>query len=90
MVYMIGYDLNKAGKNYLGVIQAIKDSSTGIWMHYLESTWFIQSNLNAEKISNKIKSAADTDDCWIVCKVEKNYSGQLDSEAWPYLKAMFD
>lgn len=89
MVYEISYDLNKAGKNYDGVMEVIKAVSTGKWMHYLDSTWFIQSYLSAKSISDAIQKVADCDDCWIVCEITRQYYGRMNKDAWPCLESMF-
>ncbi|MEK4142133.1 hypothetical protein NST48_14350 [Paenibacillus sp. FSL M7-0547] len=84
-VYLISYDLNKAGKNYDGVYQAIKDSSTGVWWHYLDSTWIIKSNLTVKQVSDNIRAETDSDDHFIVIEVKNNKQGWLPKKAWDYL-----
>lgn len=59
--YIVAYDLNKKGKNYDGLIDAIKKIS-GAWCHALESTWFVTSNLTAMQILEKLRSQIDSDD----------------------------
>lgn len=58
---MIGYDLNKQGKNYDGLIKKIKDLSTN-WWHHLDSTWIVTSNLNTVAIRDALKPFLDSDD----------------------------
>lgn len=57
---LIGYDLNKAGKNYDGLITSIKDSPD--WWHYLDSTWLVKTNLTVEAMRNQLSPYIDNDD----------------------------
>ena len=92
MVYLITYDLNKTGKDYEGVYQAIKDASTGAWCHYWESSWLIRSNLaTADLVFAKIKPHLDTDDRCLVVEVKNNKQGWLTEKQWDYInKYIFD
>lgn len=87
MVYLIGYDLNKADKNYDGVYTAIKESSVNgaTWWHYLDSTWIIKSNLTVNQVSDKIKPETDENDRFLVIEVKNNKQGWLTQDAWDYL-----
>lgn len=86
MVYFITYDLNKAGKDYEGLYQAIKDASTGVWCHYWESSWLIRSNLiTADLVFTKIKPHLDQDDCCLVIEVKNNKQGWLTQKQWDYI-----
>lgn len=66
-VYMIGYDLNNKGKNYDGLIDAIKKIS-GVWCKALESTWFVKTNLTATEILQILRLQIDNDDELLVVK----------------------
>lgn len=84
--YLITYDLKKSGQNYNALYDAIKSASyNDTWMHYLDSTWIIKSNLSVQQVSDKIKQAVDDNDSFIVIEVVKNYQGWLPTEAWDYL-----
>ncbi len=86
MVYFITYDLNKAGKNYDGVYQAIKDASTGAWCHYWDSSWLIKSNYtSADSVFEKIKPHLDSDDRCLVIEVKNNKQGWLTKKQWDYI-----
>lgn len=52
--YLIGYDLNKPGKDYTRLIQAIKDAFPTRW-HELDSTWVVKTNLTAVQIRDRLK-----------------------------------
>ncbi len=86
MVYLISYDLNKSGQDYNSLYQAIKDSSSGQWWHYLDSTWIIKSYLSVQQVSDNIKSKMDGNDSLFVIEVKNNYSGWLPKDAWKYLR----
>ena len=58
--HVVSYDLSQPERNYAKVIDAIK-SFPG-WCHALESVWIIQSDLSAEDIRNRLKTALDADD----------------------------
>lgn len=86
MVYMITYDLNKSGKDYEGVYQAIKDASDGVWCHYWDSSWLIRSNLaTASAVFEKIQPHLDSDDACLVIEVKNNKQGWLTTKQWDYI-----
>jgi hypothetical protein len=87
MVFMISYDLNKAGKDYEGVFTGIKEASNGVWCHFLDSTWLIKSNFtSASDVFKKIQPYIDSDDRCLVFEVKGNYYGWMTDEQWAYIK----
>lgn len=87
MVYLVTYDLNKPGKDYTGLYQAIKDASDGNWWHYLDSTWLIRTqSSSANAVFQKIQPHLDSNDRCLVIEVTRNYQGWLDKDAWDYIK----
>ena len=84
--YLITYDLNKTGQDYDKVIQAIKDSSTGVWCSFWKSSYLIRSNLTANAIVDNIKPYLDTNDKLIVMEVTKKYQGWLTESEWKYIR----
>lgn len=64
MVYHISYDLNRPGKDYSGLYEAIK--KLGSWCHPVDSTWYIDSNPTAEGIRNTLKAVMDESDSLVV------------------------
>jgi hypothetical protein len=86
MVYMITYDLNKSGKDYSGVFEAIKESAQA-WCHYWDSSWLIRSDLNtAAEVFEKIKPHLDSNDRCFVVEAAPNYQGWLSEEQWKFIK----
>lgn len=65
--YIIGYDLNKSGKDYDGLIGAIK-SLSGTWWHHLDSTWIVVSDLSAKQIRDALRVHLDSDDELLVVR----------------------
>jgi len=70
---MIGYDLNKAGKDYEGLISEIKKIANGYW-HHLDSTWLVNTTLNARQIRDRLKLYLDGDDELLVIAVANNWA----------------
>lgn len=67
-VYMIGYDLNKAGKNYDDLHEAIQ--SLGSWWHCLDSTWLVVHSGAAIDIARSLVAHIDDDDTLLVSKID--------------------
>lgn len=86
MNYLVSYDLNKSGKNYDGVSDAIKNASNGKWCHPLESVWIIQSSLSAKGIFDRIAPFIDSDDRLLVAGMTSEWWGYLDSSVSDYIK----
>lgn len=68
--FMIGYDLNKAGKNYEGLIAEIKALADG-WWHHLDSTWLVVTDLSATSIRDRLTPHLDSDDELLVAKISE-------------------
>ena len=50
-IYIVSYDLqNKFLRNYNGLYNTLQ--SFPFWMHYMDNTWFIISDLTPEQIYN--------------------------------------
>lgn len=71
--YMIGYDLNKAGKDYTGLISEIKKLANGYW-HHLDSTWLVNTTLNAAQIRDRLRPSLDGDDELLVIATANNWA----------------
>ncbi|MBY6276799.1 SinR family protein [Symbiobacterium thermophilum] len=84
-VYLITYDLKKAGQNYDALYKEIK--SFGDWWHYLESTWLVDTNLSAQTMSDRIRKVTDSNDLHLVIKLNRgtDYQGWLPKEAWDWI-----
>lgn len=71
---MIGYDLNRAGQNYDGIIAEIKN--LGTWWHYLDSTWLVETNETHVTARNRLAQYLDRNDELLVIDVSR------DEAAW--------
>lgn len=85
MVYLITYDLRKPGQNYDDLYTAIK--SVGEWIHPLESTWLVNSQLDAKQIHEFICQYIDRNDNVLVIRVTRDYWGWLPKSCWEWLDA---
>lgn len=82
--YLISYDLNKADKNYDGLIDAIKDYN---YIKVLRSAWAIETNLSAESIYNSLKPYIDDNDYLFIVEINtNNEQGWLRKDIWNWLQ----
>lgn len=83
---LIGYDLNKAGKNYDGLIDAIKKNFPTYW-HCLDSTWIVETTLSPVQVRDSLKSFLDSDDELLVVELGKSaaWTG-FDTQCSDWLK----
>lgn len=88
MNFLVSYDLNKPGKDYSGVQEAIKKSSTGNWCKPLESVYIIESNLTVKDIYENIRSHLDVSDRILIIEITSNSYWYLDSKVSEYLEKM--
>lgn len=83
MIYAINYDLKKPGQNYAPLHDAIK--SCGVWWHYLDSTWLVETTLTADGIWKKLAPHVDKNDSMLIIGVTRDYSGWLPQKAWDWI-----
>jgi hypothetical protein len=57
---LITYDLNKPGRDYDDLHNAIK--KLGSWWHCLESTWIVDSTKAVSEIRDTLKAHIDSND----------------------------
>lgn len=83
-VYLITYDLNEPGQKYSELYEQIK--SCGAWWHYLDSTWLVDTTLNAIQIRDRMRTAMDnSDSCFVIKLTNENYEGWLQKDAWNWI-----
>jgi hypothetical protein len=85
VIYAINYDLKRPGQHYEAVYEAIK--SCGVCWHYLESTWLVDTWLDARSIWNRLAPHVDKNDCVLVIGVTRDYQGWLPKEAWEWVNS---
>jgi hypothetical protein len=71
---LIGYDLNKTGQNYDGLIAMIKN--TDDWWHGLDSTWIVKTTMTPEIMRNQLQNQIDENDEILVIDITG------DAAAW--------
>jgi hypothetical protein len=82
-VYSINYDLKKPGRDYDGLYAAIK--GCGAWWHYLESTWLVDTTLNADGIWERVRGHVDANDYMLIVGITEPKSGWLPTAAWDWI-----
>jgi hypothetical protein len=85
MIYAINYDLHAPNRDYSGLYKAIKD--LGTWWHHLESTWLVDTKLNATEIWAKLQSHVDKNDSMLIIRVAGDKNGWLPQEAWDWINS---
>ena len=83
-VYVITYDLNAPGQNYDALYDEIK--SLGAWAHPMDSTWFVQTNLKATSIFDRLKKHLDSNDVIFISRVTEDYAAKLSSDMIDWLR----
>lgn len=86
MIYAINYDLCTPGKDYKGLYEAIKQCGVS-WWHYLDSTWLVDTSLNANTIADRLKAHLDNNDNMLIIRVTRDYQGWLPNEAWEWINS---
>jgi len=83
--YWIGYDL-KEGEDYEALISEIKLLGTN-WWHYLDSTWIVITNLDANGIYDRLKGKINTEhDKLLIMKTSLDRQGWLPEKAWEWIR----
>jgi hypothetical protein len=65
---LIGYDLNKTGKDYEGLIREIKETFD-TWWHHLDSTWIVVTDLTPVQVRDLLTPHIDADDEILVARL---------------------
>lgn len=87
MVYLIGYDLTrKAEKNYEELFKAIL--SFGTYIHLLDSTWLIQTQLSTSQVKDFLLPHIHKDDNLLVIRVYGDYGGWLPEDSWKWIQSV--
>lgn len=83
MIYIVTYDLRKAGQDYSGLSKAI---SKYPHIHPLQSVWFIKSMDTAAKISEELLKWIDRNDSLFIGEIKGNNAGWMPQSVWDFLK----
>ena len=66
--HLIGYDLNKDGKNYKDLIATI-EATFGTWWHHLDSTFIVKSDMTCIQIRDLLGKHIDGNDELLVVQL---------------------
>ena len=69
---LITYDLKKPERDYLKLIEAIKDFGT--WWHCLDSVWIVKTNKSVGEVSDILSSAIDNNDKLLVVDIKSQWA----------------
>jgi hypothetical protein len=64
---MVGYDLNRPGQNYEGLIEYLK--GLGAWWHHLDSTWLVNTTKTPAEVRDSAVAFLDAGDELLVMDV---------------------
>ena len=83
-IYLISYDLRKPGQNYTPLYDAIK--AYGDWQHPMESLWAVYTGMNANSISENLRSKMDENDSLFVVAMDcSDYQGWMSKNFWEWV-----
>jgi hypothetical protein len=72
-IQMISYDLQKPGRSYPGLFDAIKRIGTG-WWHCLESVWLVETTLASTQVRDTLQQYVDANDRILVAALGGNWA----------------
>jgi len=84
---LIGYDLNKTGKDYASLIKAIK--ALGLyWWHCLDSTWIVKTDFDTVAVRDALAKHIDSNDELLVVDITAGSAAWtgFDSDCSSWLK----
>jgi len=83
-VYLVSYDLKgifRANEPFYAELK-----QTGLWWHYLESTWLIATTESGAQLWNRLRAHLSPSDRIIVMEiVRREHHGWLPKEAWNWI-----
>lgn len=83
-IYLITYDLKKPGQQYEALHEKIKNLGSS-WWHYLESTWLVDTTLDAAGIWKRLEPVFDKNDRALIVSYGEDHQGWLPQEAWDWI-----
>jgi hypothetical protein len=85
MLYTISYELKKPNQDYADLYNAIK--GVGSWAHCPTSHWFVDTQLSANQIYDRLKPFLGGNDLIFITTVGRDYRGILSQEVLNWLNA---
>jgi len=64
---LVGYDLNRPGQNYSGLVEELK--AVPLWWHYLDSTWLVRTEEAPVELRDRLSAHVDPGDELLVIDV---------------------
>lgn len=87
-IFLISYDLRKAGQNYTSLYDNIKSLSSD-WQHPMESVWFVKvsDDVYAQAIYDVLKPSLDDNDSLFIMNVNNinDKQGWMPKAFWTWL-----
>ena len=85
-VYIVSYDLRHTlVRNYSGFYGALQSFPS--WMHHIDNTWLIVSDVSSKEIYNRLAPHIFTDCHILIMRVTSDYFGLLPDEAWNWINS---
>ena len=85
-LYIITYDLKFAWlRNYNPLFNLLR--TFPYWMHEMDNTWFVVSNLTPLEIYNACTPYIFTDCRIVIARFRGEYFGQLSQQGWDWLES---
>jgi hypothetical protein len=84
-VLLITHALNNRLKDYAPFFNVIKTS--GEWWHYFDTSWIVVTFYSPQQLAALLYPHMEKPDRLLVIKLQKDYQGWLDEEAWNWLNA---
>ena len=82
-VYIVSYGLGKK-KNHIGLFEQLQAS--GGWWHYLDSTWLIATQDDANQLYRRLKPHIDEqEDSILIIQAGTDMQGWLPKDAWEWI-----
>lgn len=89
-VFIISYDLRKAGQNYTSLYDGIKSLSND-WQHPMESFWGVRvpDHINAQYIYEHLKPTLDENDSLMIVQIYEttDRQGWMPKTFWTWLNS---
>jgi hypothetical protein len=83
-ILLITHSLKNPNKDYSPFFNVIKTSCTE-WWHYFEETWIIVTPHSADEFAKLLYPHMEKPDRLMVVKLQKEYQGWLEPDAWNWL-----
>lgn len=84
MVILVTYDLNRPGKNYTSLYNALGRVSNTV-SKPVESVWLFQTNKSSNQVYNLLRPYVDDSDRLFVVRLTSDYIGWLDGKVVDWL-----